>query len=78
MFQFSRNLVGILLRDKIGFKMSAKNSDLYKDKVILGPMVRIGTLAFRLLALRYGADLVYSEEVIDWRLLRTKRLVNGE
>jgi tRNA-dihydrouridine synthase 2 len=33
----------------------------YKDKVILAPMVRCCTLAFRLLALEYGADLVYSE-----------------
>lgn len=57
--------------------MTAKNSDLYSNKIILGPMVRIGTLAFRLLSLRYGADLVYSEEIIDWRLLRAKRIVNG-
>ncbi|ODM95510.1 tRNA-dihydrouridine(20) synthase [NAD(P)+]-like [Orchesella cincta] len=58
--------------------MSAKNCAQYTNKVILGPMVRIGTLAFRLLSLRYGADLVYSEEIIDWRLLRSKRIVNEE
>ncbi|CAL8092722.1 unnamed protein product [Orchesella dallaii] len=58
--------------------MTAKNSTQYDNKVILGPMVRIGTLAFRLLSLRYGADLVYSEEIIDWRLLRSKRMVNEE
>ena len=39
-------------------------------------MVRIGTLPARLLALDYGADLVYSEEIIDFRLLRSKRIVN--
>ena len=33
----------------------------YRDKVILAPMVRVGTLPARLLSLRYGADLVYSE-----------------
>ena len=33
----------------------------YSNKVILAPMVRIGTLPTRLLASRYGADLVYSE-----------------
>lgn len=33
----------------------------YVDKLILAPMVRIGTLPTRLLALRYGADIVYSE-----------------
>lgn len=33
----------------------------YRNKLILAPMVRIGTLPTRLLALDYGADLVYSE-----------------
>ncbi|XP_021951566.1 tRNA-dihydrouridine(20) synthase [NAD(P)+]-like [Folsomia candida] len=56
--------------------MSAKNSDHYRNKLILAPMVRIGTLPIRLLSLRYGADLVYSEEIIDWRLLRSKRVKN--
>ncbi len=35
----------------------------YQNKNILAPMVRCGTLAFRLLALEYGADIVYSEEI---------------
>ena len=33
----------------------------YANKMILAPMVRIGTLPTRLLALRYGADIVYCE-----------------
>ena len=33
----------------------------YANKVILAPMVRIGTLPMRRLALRYGADIVYCE-----------------
>ena len=33
----------------------------YRNKNILAPMVRIGRLPTRLLALNYGADLVYSE-----------------
>ena len=33
----------------------------YSNKLILAPMVRAGRLPMRLLALRYGADLVYSE-----------------
>lgn len=49
----------------------------YEDKIILAPMVRIGTLPMRLLALRYGADIVYSEELIDWKFLRSKRRYNG-
>ncbi|XP_045511221.1 tRNA-dihydrouridine(20) synthase [NAD(P)+]-like isoform X1 [Colias croceus] len=48
----------------------------YENKVILAPMVRIGTLPMRILALRYGADIVYSEELIDWKLLRSKRRYN--
>ncbi|KZC05456.1 tRNA-dihydrouridine(20) synthase [NAD(P)+]-like [Dufourea novaeangliae] len=39
-------------------------------------MVRIGTLPMRLLALDYGADIVYTEELIDWKLLRSFRRVN--
>ncbi|CAI5506604.1 unnamed protein product [Closterium sp. Naga37s-1] len=35
------------------------------------------TLAFRLLALDCGADMVYSEEVIDHRFVQCKRVVNS-
>ena len=38
-------------------------------KIILAPMVRVGTLPARLLALDYGADIVFCEEVIDHRIL---------
>uniref|UniRef100_A0A1E1XAP3 Putative trna-dihydrouridine synthase n=1 Tax=Amblyomma aureolatum TaxID=187763 RepID=A0A1E1XAP3_9ACAR len=48
----------------------------YRNKVILAPMVRIGTLPMRLLALHYGADLVYTEELIDYRLLKCQRIDN--
>lgn len=37
----------------------------YAEKLILAPMVRIGTLPTRLLALDYGADIVYSEVSCD-------------
>lgn len=33
----------------------------YSRKVILAPMVRVGTLPMRLLALDFGADIVYTE-----------------
>ncbi|KAK9510255.1 hypothetical protein O3M35_005078 [Rhynocoris fuscipes] len=52
------------------------STTLYDNKIILAPMVRIGTLPMRLLALRYGADLVYTEELIDWKLLRSERRQN--
>ena len=40
-------------------------------------MVRIGTLPMRLLALDYGADMVYCEELIDFKLIKSKRKING-
>ena len=39
-------------------------------------MVRICTLPARLLALQYGADLVYSEEIIDHRFIQCTRHIN--
>ena len=48
----------------------------YRNKTILAPMVRIGTLPTRLLALDYGADLVYTEEIIDFKMLKCERRVN--
>jgi tRNA-dihydrouridine synthase 2 len=48
----------------------------FRNKVILAPMVRVGTLPMRLLALRFGAQLVYTEEIIDYKLIRCKRIVN--
>ena len=48
----------------------------YRNKMILAPMVKIGTLPFRLLALEYGADIVYTEEIIDKRLLSSERMEN--
>lgn len=50
----------------------------YGNKIILAPMVRVGTLPMRLLALRHGAEIVYSEEIIDWKLLKSYRQVNGK
>lgn len=50
----------------------------YHDRMILAPMVRVGVLPFRLLALHHGAHMVYSEELVDRRLLQTVRTVNEE
>ena len=41
--------------------------------VVLAPMVRLGTLPLRLLALERGASLVYTEEVLDVKLAATER-----
>jgi tRNA-dihydrouridine synthase 2 len=44
--------------------------------VHLAPMVRAGTTAFRSLCMEYGADLVWSEEIIDRRLRVCQRRPN--
>jgi tRNA-dihydrouridine synthase 2 len=46
----------------------AATSISYVNKKILAPMVRVGTLPMRLLALKYGADLVYSPELISKKI----------
>lgn len=41
-------------------------------------MVRGSKLPMRLMALRHGADLVYTDELIDFSLLMSERRVNGK
>ncbi|KAK4843199.1 hypothetical protein QYF36_005241 [Acer negundo] len=48
----------------------------YENKLVLAPMVRIGTLPFRLLAAQYGADITYGEEIIDHKMVKCERIVN--
>lgn len=48
----------------------------YRGKLVLAPMVRIGELPTRLLALRHGCDLVWGPEIIDKKLLQCERVVN--
>ncbi|KAJ4849476.1 hypothetical protein Tsubulata_036055, partial [Turnera subulata] len=48
----------------------------YRNKLVLAPMVR-GTLPFRLLAAEYGADITYGEEIIDHKMVKCERKVNG-
>ncbi len=55
----------------------ATADSLWASKRILAPMVRAGTLPLRLLALQYGADTVYGEEIVDKRILACRRVENG-
>ncbi|MBN3321087.1 DUS2L synthase, partial [Atractosteus spatula] len=48
----------------------------FRSKLVLAPMVRVGTLPMRLLALDYGADIVYCEELIDIKMLQCRRVEN--
>ncbi|KAI5258801.1 FMN-linked oxidoreductase [Aureobasidium subglaciale] len=53
-----------------------KNGVDYRGKVVLAPMVRSGECPSRLMALKYGADLVWGPETIDKALIGTTRRVN--
>lgn len=57
-------------------KATTKDMVLYAGKLVLAPMVRAGELPTRLLALRYGADLVWGPEIIDKKLIQCERQVN--
>lgn len=48
----------------------------YRGKVVLAPMVRSGELPSRLLALKYGADLVWGPETVDRAIIGTTRRIN--
>jgi len=52
--------------------------EFYTGKNICAPMVRISTLATRLVAHEYGAHLVYSEELVDKRFAHCTRVINKE
>lgn len=53
-----------------------KNGVDYRGTVVLAPMVRSGELPSRLLALQYGADLVWGPETIDRAIIGTTRRLN--
>eukprot|EP01062_Namystynia_karyoxenos_P062441 TRINITY_DN55320_c0_g1_i1.p1 TRINITY_DN55320_c0_g1~~TRINITY_DN55320_c0_g1_i1.p1 ORF type:complete len:429 (+),score=109.93 TRINITY_DN55320_c0_g1_i1:69-1355(+) len=44
---------------------------------VLAPMVRVGCLPFRLLAARYGAGVVFTEELIAQKVAKTERVVDA-
>jgi tRNA-dihydrouridine synthase 2 len=48
----------------------------YRGKVVLAPMVRSGELPSRLLALHYGADLVWGPETVDKSMIGTRERTN--
>ncbi|KAI5465881.1 hypothetical protein BGZ63DRAFT_411342 [Mariannaea sp. PMI_226] len=48
----------------------------YRGKVVLAPMVRSGEMPSRLLALKYGADLVWGPETVDHSMIGTTRRFN--
>ena len=75
-------MVGLLQRVATAMASSTKrvatpkNGVDYRGKVVLAPMVRSGELPSRLLALKYGADLVWGPETIDKAMIGTTRKLN--
>ncbi|KAG0027048.1 tRNA-dihydrouridine(20) synthase [NAD(P)+]-like [Podila clonocystis] len=59
-------------------RASAMENYDYTNKTMLAPMVRVGTLPLRLMALEYGADLVYTPEVVDKGIVGAERVVNED
>lgn len=53
-----------------------RNGVDYRGKLVLAPMVRSGELPSRLLALHYGADLVWGPETVDRSIIGTTRTFN--
>ena len=53
-----------------------RNGVDYRGKVVLAPMVRSGELPSRLLALQYGADLVWGPETVDKAMIGTTKRFN--
>lgn len=49
---------------------------MFEGKVVLAPMVRVGSLPMRLLSLEYGADLVWGPETVDKKLIGSLRTPN--
>ncbi|ELR10352.1 hypothetical protein VC83_07920 [Pseudogymnoascus destructans] len=54
-----------------------RNGVDYRCKLVLAPMVRSGELPSRLLALHYGADLVWGPETVDRSMIGTTRTFNS-
>lgn len=50
----------------------------FKNKLLLAPMVRINTTPFRLLCLNYGADILFTEEIIAKKLRYCERIYNQD
>ncbi|KAI1493719.1 dihydrouridine synthase [Biscogniauxia mediterranea] len=75
---FLRVLRGIMMKSEIKKVPIPRNGVDYRGKVVLAPMVRSGELPSRLLALHYGADLVWGPETVDKSMIGTTRRYNPD
>ena len=84
--EVSSSLFILDLRKEIDFTFTLLRTVLktasmisYEGRVVLAPMVRIGELPTRILALKYGADIVWGPEIVDHALISgtpARRVVN--
>lgn len=51
------------------------SSSIYDGKVMAAPMVRISSLAFRIMCAHFGADVAFSEEIVAAKLCKASREV---
>ena len=77
-FHFYSNHYSMNREDRARQLYQLDNSSIIRHEplVCLAPMVRAGTTPLRTLAIEYGADLVYTEELMDRSILNTRRVVN--
>lgn len=59
----------------VSMSIEERARTLYRGEA-LAPMVRASTTPLRTLALKYGADFVYTEELVDRSLSNTHRVIN--
>lgn len=59
-----------------GSSIQERADALFRNAEILAPMVRASTTPLRTLALSYGADLVYTEEIVDRSITTCDRVLN--
>lgn len=55
-----------------------KRHVFFENGLILAPMVRLNTTPFRQLCLKHGADIVFTEELISYKLHNCKRVENAK
>jgi tRNA-dihydrouridine synthase 2 len=72
------NLNGNSRHSSSGLTISERASQLFQNAEICAPMVRASTTPLRSLALSYGCDLVYSEEIIDRAITTSTERVYNE
>ncbi|KAI1133527.1 tRNA-dihydrouridine synthase [Nemania abortiva] len=78
MFSFAARGVRTIMTSELKKVPIPRKGVDYRGKIVLAPMVRSGELPSRLLALHYGADLVWGPETVDRSMIGTTRRYNPE